>query len=222
MMSCMKKFSAVVVLGLLVTAAPVSAQLIVDRPTLDAILGAGQIFENFEAYSINDGDAHSAPTASLDFTTIFNGQGPGLVQPGAVYNDPAQAGLQWNGHNYYGLQSKTLLSNSNTLAINYTTAVVAMGLDLRGFEGFGWNGEVRVYDVNNALVSTTNVGIANGGAENLFFGWYHAGGIGRVEIFNATHSWGALIDNHGYGVPAPGALALLAAAGVMARRRRRG
>lgn len=198
-----------------------AAQLIPDRPTLDAILGGGQIFEDFESFDIADGNATVLDVFTLDSSTIGNGQGPNLVMAGAVYSDPGQTGIQWNGHNYFGLQTKTILASTNTLVIDYTTAVTAMGLDLRGFEGFGWSGTVLVFDTSNNQVSSTPVSITNGGAENLFFGWQHAGGIGRIEISNTTHGWSPLIDNHGYGVPAPGAIALLGLAGLAARRRRR-
>lgn len=184
-----------------ITIGTVQAQQIPDRSTLDSILGANQIFEDFESFDVAYGGAVSLDVYSLDDSTIAMGQGPGLVEPGAVYSDSATSALQWNGDNYYSLISKTLLSNgaNGEIDIDYTTPVNAMGLDLRAFAGYGYTGTVDVYDLSGNLVSSTGISLSSGGTENVFFGWQHAAGISSVVVRSSTYGWSPLIDNHGYG-----------------------
>jgi len=198
------------------------ADQIPDRNTLNDILGGNQVFEDFEKFDVAFGGAVTLDVFSLDQFTIANGQGPGLVQPGATYLDPLQTQLQWNGDAYFGLESKTLLSNGfdGRLWILYDSPVVAMGIDLRGFSGYPWNGQVDVYSASNALLGSIPVSIFSGGSESFFAGWEDAGGISRVEIGSSTYPWSPIVDNHGYGVPAPGAIALLGASGMLTLRRR--
>ena len=201
----------------------VQAGLIPDRDTLNAILGDHQILEDFESFEIADEDATNLDVSVLDHNTITNGQGPGLVEPGAVYRDPSAVQLQWNGYNYYELETKTILSNGGTGVIDilYTTDVLAMGLDLRAFVGYGYDGVVDVYDTSNVLISSTGFALTEGGPENVFFGWQHEAGIGRIVVRSEDYSWSPLIDNHGYGIPEPGTVCLLGLGGLSLLRRRR-
>lgn len=178
------------------TAAALADGQIPDRATLDAILGGGQTLEDFESFVIADGGATVLDIAVLDDQSIALGQGPGLVEDGATYSSTT---LQWNGNAYYSLQSRTFLANAETLTITYDPVVTAMGLDARAFVGYGYNGSMRVYDLNNALVGTINFSLSSGGAENVFLGWEWNAGISRVEIDDSTWSWSPVIDNHGYG-----------------------
>jgi hypothetical protein len=208
--------------GLANLAGSAAADVIPDRATLDAILGGNQILEDFESFDIAAGAAASLDVFSLDSTTIAGGQGPGLVEPLATYLDPSRVQLQWNGDTYFGLESKTLLANGATgdLWIVYDTPMRAIGLDLRAFSGFGWTGAVDVYSPGNVLLGTINASLATGGAENVFAGWEDVGGIGHIEISSPNYSWSPVIDNHGYGVPAPGAIAVLGLGAILRRRTR--
>ena len=107
-----------------VVAANASADIVPDRATLDGILGGSAVTEDFESFSVAFGSADSLDVASLDAFTIANGQGPGLVQPGATYWDPSATQLQWNGDTYFGLESQTLLSNGSTGQIGVDVAPV--------------------------------------------------------------------------------------------------
>jgi hypothetical protein len=198
-----------------------TAQRIPDRATLDNLLGGNKILEDFEKFSIDYGGAANLDVFSLDSKTISNGQGPGLVQPGATYLDPSQVHLQWNGDGYVGLKTKTLLANGGGggIGITYDAAVIAMGIDLRAFEGYGYQGNIQVYDTKNNVVGSEQFSLSNGGGENYFFGWQYAGGIGRILVSSAAFSWSPVIDNHEYGVPEPTTLILLALGGLAARRR---
>jgi hypothetical protein len=180
-----------------------NAGVVPNRATLNSILGGGQVLEDFESYSVATGTAEGLGVFSLDNTTVANGQGPGLVEPGATYLDPGQINLQWDGDQYFGLDTKTLLASGNdgTLVITYGAPVRAMGVDLLGFQGFGWSGQMDVYGPGNVLLGTVPATINSGGSERVFAGWEDAGGIDRVEIQSSDYVWSPIIDDHGYGNP---------------------
>ena len=216
-----RHLTLIAAIGLLAGSA--SADFIPDRATLDAILGGNQILEDFESFDIGYGEAVNLDVFFLDSVTIANGQGPGLVEPGAAYYDPSEVKLQWNGDLYYEIPSKTLCSNGNDgeIHILYDTAVYAMGIDLLGYIGYGDSGVFEVYDANNSLIGSATFQHMYGGSEVIFVGWENAGGIGRVVLSHDNWPWSPVIDNHGYGIPAPGALAALGLFGLFGSRRRR-
>ena len=204
-------------------AAASSADVVPDRATLDAILGDTGVLEDFESYDIGPGDADNLDTPSLDHLTITNGQGPALVQPGATYADASGVRLQWNGDGYFGTNSKTLLANGTggSVVIIYDQPVRAMGLDVLGFQGFGWAGSVYVYGVGGALLGEVPVSIVSGGPERAFAGWEDGAGIVRAEISSADYTYSPIIDDHLYGVPTPSTLAALGVGALAISRRRR-
>lgn len=186
-----------------------SASLLTTRSELDSLLGSNQTFEDFERLSLPYG-GQATITGPLNSSTIFSGQGPGLVKEGVTYQSDGGNGLLWwNGNGYYNLQSQTLGDSSEWrglgMEIIYTSFVNAVGFDMQNYSGYGMEGTVSVYDTIGRLLSTTNV---NGG----FFGWENisAGGIGSIFIA-ANDSNYIMIDNHGYGtapVPEPAVMLL--------------
>ena len=164
-------------------------------------------------------------TATLNSTTIFNGQGPGLVGPGAAYSVGGGGSqvLQWNGDAYYGLNTKTILSDSSSLIINYAIPVQAMGLDLAAFQGFPSDYTVSLYTLTGSLIGSFT-GSLNG-VNSAFFGWQASGGIASAVVSDTTFGWSPIIDNHSYGnfaaAPEPASLSLLALGVVALVRRRR-
>ncbi len=205
------------------TVSAAEAGVITDRGTLNGLLGANQTLEDFESFDIAFGTTTNLDTFLLHSGTIANGQGPSLVESGASYLDPSPTQLQWNGNLYFGIESKTILSNGTTGSIEllYDSLVTAMGVDLRAFVSLGYDGTFDVYDTAGTLLGSVSFILANGGPENVFLGWEHAGGIGRVVVHSSRFPWSPIIDNHGYGsVPTPGAIALLGLAGLGRRRRR--
>jgi len=190
--------------GMLVGVQTATAQQIPDRATLDALLGGNQILEDFETYDVIDGWWENLGTVTLHDGTIINGQGPGLVEPGAWYMAGSLGDLHWVGHDYYEVQTKTLQAveyyQDIELTIIYPDGVQAMGIDLRAMQSYPDSGTVEVYDYENfSLISTTAFTLHTGGSENVFFGWQHDDGIGQVVIKNDWYAWSPLIDNHGYG-----------------------
>ncbi len=190
------------------TAAPVEAGVISDRGTLDAILGGNQILEDFESYDVAPGGAEANPLGFLDENTIHQGQGPGLVEDGASYNSVSS----WTGDGFLGLSTK-MIRSTNYIRIAYDAPVIAMGIDLAVFDGYPLNNViVDVFDAAGGLIESVNLPTLPG-ASPTFFG-YEAPEIGSVFI-DAVDAGGwdttPSLDNHGYGVPEPGTLALLAA-----------
>jgi hypothetical protein len=174
---------------------------ILDRTDLLTRLGTNAVIEGFESYSIAMGGAENLGIACLDDTSVANGQGPGLVQPGAMYCDPSGFQLQWNGDQYYSRTTKTILANGTAgeIRITYTQAVTAMGIDLSAFLGYPYTGTATIYDTGSNVIGSVNFTLTTGGAERFFVGWANAAGIGRVDIVSSTYPWSPKIDDHAYG-----------------------
>lgn len=174
---------------------------ILTRTDLLSRLGANAVIEDFEAYTFSQYHAAVLQLACLDDTSVANGQGPGLVQPGATYCDPVGVELQWNDHLYFQLTTKSILcDNSVQIRILYTQPVTAMGVDLAAFIGYPYTGTATIYDTANNALGTVSIALTAGGAERFFLGWANAAGIGRVDIFSGTYAWSPIIDDHVYGV----------------------
>lgn len=201
-----------------------SAQVIANRATLNALL-LSSTTDDFEPYSVGVGGADVMNSSTLDSTSIINGQGPGLVNPGARYSEPGGLNLQWNGDTYFGLTTKTILANGATGAfrIDYAGATQAMGLDAENFSGFGYTGSMEIWN-GGTLVDTLNFNMSGNSGEFKFLGYQNNAGITHVIISSPTYSWSPIIDDHTYGVvPEPATMIALGAglAAFAARRRRK-
>ena len=172
------------------------------RTDLLARLGFNAVLEGFEGFSVGTGGSSTLDVFCLDQASIANGQGPGLVQPGARYCDPVSNLLQWDGDQYYQLTSKTIVSGAVTgeMRITYTQPVAAMGIDLMAFTGYPYSGTATIYDTASNVVGTVNFALLNGGSERFFVGFAHSAGIGRVDIVSPTYPWSPVIDDHAYGL----------------------
>ncbi len=178
--------------------ASAAGQVIGDRATLQGLLGGGGTLHDFEAYNVAIGSADVLDVGFLDENTIANGQGPGLVSDGATYST-AQNFLQWNGDTYFGIPTRTLLSNSgdSTLYLNFDTPVQAFGFDLYTFSGYPDTTLVEVYDPAGAVLYTS-AGISVPGTAGVFFG-YQAPAIGGVMVQSQAFGWSTIIDDHLFG-----------------------
>ena len=196
--------------------------LIPDRGTLERLLGDSAVNEHFEMFPVDPFGAMPLDAKRLDAETVTNGHGPGLVVPGIAIEGPG--GLQWNGRGYFGQPSRTL-SGGSTLDIDFTSPVVAFGLDLLVFSRFPDIAQVSVFGADDrTLLGTFGVLVLDPSFE-VFFGFFNEAGIGRVSLAGTAQSWSPVIDDLTFGtstVPEPAIpILLLMAAAAAARRRRR-
>ncbi len=214
-------------LVVLLLARPADGELIADRATLDALLGAAAVHEDFESFDVAPGGTMALLIPFLDAETIVHGQGPGLVQPGARYvtgaGEPGDL-LFWQGDGYTGLPTKTLGASQGIdvlgeLTIEYERPIMAFGLDLLDFEGLSHVTTVSIFDSVGGLIDSFDLFID--GPVGVFLG-YEAPAIGAVSLTGSPGGWSTIIDNHTYGVPTPAALPLLAVAVLARGQRRRG
>ncbi|HMS56003.1 MAG TPA: PEP-CTERM sorting domain-containing protein [Fimbriimonadaceae bacterium] len=209
-------------LGLVAASAVmVNAQVIGDRATLNSILGT-YVTDDFEAFNIGDGDATATGVPVLDNSTVVSGQGPGLVNLGVTYSDPGNAGVQWNGHNYYSINTRSILVNGGgSFQIGYSGSTIAMGLDLKSFAGYAYSGTMSVYS-GATLVDTVAFSVDGAGGASTFVGYQHGAGITSVTLNSPTYSWSPIIDDHTFAaVPEPGTIAALGAGVLLLIRKRR-
>lgn len=193
---------------LLIAGSAAHAQQIFTRGQLNSLL-ASSTTDDFETFAVGDSAASYMTLSALDHTTVLNGQGPGLVNPGSTYLFPG-GNIQWNGNNYYNLQTKTIMSGSQYLYIDYSVQTQAFGIDLRGFLTYPYSGTVYVFDMAAVQIAVIPFNIASGGTESVFVGWQNDPGIKRVEIYSSAYTWSPIIDNHTYGVvPEPASLVAL-------------
>jgi hypothetical protein len=171
--------------------------IISDRTQLNTILGGSGVTENFENYNVPDGDARPLQ-ATLDSSTVVNGQGPGLVVNGVTFVAGSSV-LQWNGANYFGSPSKELVA-VKPMNIDFSVPVNAFGLDLRAFTGFGDTATVTIFGTDDSTVLDTisPIGLAGTGVP-VFFGYQDIAGIGKIELTQQSQFWSPIIDNLTFG-----------------------
>lgn len=159
---------------------------------------AAQTLDTFETYVVAFGGAELTGSTSMDDTTVTGtGQGPSLVADGCTYSSfPSTNDLQWNGDTYYGLNTKTLLSNSNTLKLVYDNPVSSLSFTMQSFDGFGESVTVGLYDAAGLVISITT-GIAVPDSTPVPF-TYSGAAVARVELTSTVNSWSPIIDDHAY------------------------
>lgn len=201
-----KKIILIVIASLMPLVAN-SAQ-IVDRATLQTLIGGPGTLENFESYIINPGVGTLMNSTSLDSTIMINGQGPGLVGAGVTYSSVDAFGLAWQGASFFGSPSKEIVSNDYTMDIDFSVFTNAFGIDLRTYNvGGGDIASMAIYGLDDTtLIGTLNNIVLSG--TPVFGGWTDNGGIGRIELTSTVNSYSAFIDNLEYGtavIPLPAA-----------------
>jgi hypothetical protein len=215
----------------------VQASQINTRTDLDNLLGANQVFEDFETPAITSQTRYSG--GPFNSSVDFAGLGTGLVVDGITFQRntsvvdvgaPGYRGIDWNPNGYFGATSQRLsgaggsggASTRNDFQFIFTVPVTAFGVDLTAYSGFASTGKASVYDTSDNLLGTVNV---SGTVAGTFFGWENTGGIGKVYFHDNPNQNYIQFDNLGFGVapvPVPAAIWLFgsALAGFGALRRR--
>jgi hypothetical protein len=225
-------------LALLLSQTDAQASQLLSRNQLDSLLGANQIFEDFETPVIAGQTRYSggAYNASVDFA----GLGTNLIVDGVtIQRNTADVtvgaagyrGIDWNPAGYFGATSQRIsgagggggASTRNDFQFIFTAPVNAFGLDLTAYDGFASSGQVSVYDTADNLLATLAVA---GTSAGTFFGWENANGIGKVFFHDNPNGNYIQFDNLGFGVsavPVPGAVWLFgsALAGLLGFGRRK-
>lgn len=214
------------------------ASQLLSRSQLDGLLGANQIFEDFEKPLLTSQTRYSG--GSYDASVNFAGLGTGLIVNGVTIQRntvdvPVGAagyrGIDWNPSGYFGATSQRIsgagggggASTRNDFQFIFTTSVTAFGLDMTAYDGFAAAGLVSVYDTADNLLATLAV---DGTSAGTFFGWENAAGIGKVFFHDNPNGNYIQFDNLGFGVaavPVPGAVWLFgsALAGLLGFGRRK-
>ncbi len=178
---------------------PLRAGQIASQAALETALGGVGTLETFGGFTVANGSAAGLDCATLNSTSICNGQGPGLVAPG--FNVTFSGGGQWDGVNYFGAPSQEILSVGQPLTISFTTPVSAFGIDLRAFTGFPATATVTILGLDDVTVVGTISGVSldTSGAP-VFVGWENDPGIGEVEFSQTGQGWSPLVTNLQFGI----------------------
>jgi hypothetical protein len=203
-----------------VVAAIATSQRLNTRAELDAALGPTAVSADFETYQIAPLVAEGAD-GPLTSSTVFRGQGPGLVPPGISIDHVSN--LQWIGVGFREATSQRLgFSSLSPWTISFTPPTKAFGAELFASPGRVGVPSVEIFDGNDQLIASFFTDVVASPTDPVFFGYVHDLGIGRVQL--GSFVGGPSLDNLTFArVPEPSAAsaALVAAVVGLAVRRRR-
>ena len=212
--------SAFAAITLLFASNPVSAGLIDSRVTLQSQLGAAAIYEDFESWTSSIIDE---PTLQvLDASTVVDGQGPGIVNPGLRFENLSihreNSYLQLDRRSQYNIPSGSILGGNGGLLIDFLWPVSHAGFDFFQFSGYAASATIRVFasdDTTEIYFSPTLLDAPDAPA-STFFGYSNLDGIGSIRIESTGQVWSPLVDDLTYGgVPEP-ATAVMLTVGALA------
>lgn len=211
---------------LLLSAINAEAGVVSSRTVLDNILGANQVLEDFEGFSISSQTRYSG--GPLNYDTTVGALGNHLVKPGVTYQrNPdydislsGYRGIDLNPNGYVGATSQRLSGAGGCCSASirddfqfiFTAPVTAFGVDLTAYTGFDASGTVSVYDTAGTLLGSQAI---TGSVAGTFFGWENSAGIGKVFFHDVPTRNYIQFDNLGVGVapvPVSGAVWLFASA----------
>lgn len=203
-------------------AVPALAGQLTSRADLMTLLGTSAVTDDFEGYSIADGGVVNTQLSYMDNTTVVNGNGPGLIHPGATYSS-IRGPFTWIGAGYKGIPSRSIVVwNVGPVApakalgaqdiklffavlVQFANPVVAFGADLLRFDVVGIV-TVEIYDVFQNQIDELFIDIPDIGVPS-FAGYSYPDGIGAVVIKNTKigTTYSPTIDNltYGFGAPVP-------------------
>ena len=206
-----------------------SGQVILDRSTLDAMLGENAISETFERIPLSVGSGVGGD-GTLSAISSGGSWPDDMIVPGLTLRSaPENNYLEWN---YFDeAYTKTLVAGTS-LTIQFWNPATAFGINLKDFATRRvLVAGVTVFGPDNftVLYSSTNLAILDP-TTGTFFGYSSSNGIGSVTFHTVVDSSGPgyspTIDNLSFSpIPEPsttalGALGLLGLL-VMCRRERR-
>lgn len=194
---------------------------IVTSPAdLNNALGGAGIVETFGNFAVTDGTSMALHCGTLSSTTVCDGQGQGLVQPGVTFSF-GDGGGQWDGIGYFGATSEEIDGSQNVsgpatyqpLTITFTTFVTDFGVDIRAFTNYPALATVTIYGLDDTTVIGTisNINLASNGSA-IFEGWESAYGIGKVQLTQTGQYWSPVVSFLEFGattdapLPEPGSL----------------
>jgi hypothetical protein len=206
----------------------VEAGFIVDRATLNSILGSNATNELFETFNISSGTSIQLGSTTLNSSTVTLGQGPGLVVGGINVID--SGGLQWNGNNYLGLVTKSVsgVAPGSSTTIDFTQPTTAFGVNVETYQSFPITISATVFATDNTTILGTMSSISLPGPSAVFVGFTNASGVGGVQLTTTSgQTFSPVIDNLTFGaatVAEPASLVMmslgLAAVAALAWHRR--
>ncbi|GMU36459.1 MAG: hypothetical protein KJ057_07450 [Phycisphaerae bacterium] len=167
-----------------------------SRSELEDLLVGGGTKDDFERYSIADGNSQGMRVFDLSDTTIVNGQGPGLVNDGAIYFSAGE--LFWLGNGAGGVPTKTIVAVRFSMAVAYDIPAQVMGFDLHALAGSPSTTKVEAFSPNGQSLGSTTVTVPDDGTP-VFVGFRHDAGIGVIEFSNLNRNHSPIINDHQYG-----------------------
>lgn len=217
--------------GIAAVASIANAGVVADRASLNALLGASAVTENFNLLTNAPAGSQGNLDGVLSNGTNVPGLGTGRVVAGVEFsrvgtlNFSNDLFMPQNG--YFGFANPALLSGSSQLQIDFTTATSAFGLGLLEYSGFSDRVSFEIYGADDTtLLSTEAFYSIDSPTTEVFFGFSDAAGIGRV-VATGIQTWSPIIDDLTFGqangtIPIPETLPLLALgiAGLVIARRR--
>ncbi|MEW6536367.1 MAG: PEP-CTERM sorting domain-containing protein [Candidatus Auribacterota bacterium] len=200
-----------------------NAGVLPDRATLESILGANAVTEDFETLAVPSNTAYGiANVDTLDSSTILTINtmpfGPGLVIPGVSFTELDN--LNWNGENIWGQTSRAILGFNydgipgHSIVIDFHNPTPACGLDLSILSVTPFHPDVfnvAVYGADDSSLLYTSGDINIDFFTRIFWGYTDDAGIGKIAVSSATQDWSAIVDNvtfDGSAVPEPVSSAL--------------
>ncbi|MEM0519413.1 M36 family metallopeptidase [Aequorivita flava] len=150
--------------------------------------------EDFETYVLPTGTSEVLPgVTTLDENTVANGQGPGLVQDGCVYQVPSGY-FQWNAAGYFGQVNKNIVGNTtNTMNLIYDTPVHSVNFNLSAFNGFADTATIEAFDTGGVSLGVVGpVAIPDATPVPVSFA---IPGIKTITIVG-SRGWTPLLNDH--------------------------
>jgi MYXO-CTERM domain-containing protein len=192
-----------------ISAASASADVFFDRASFDAA-NPGLPVLDFEGIAPDGGFLQPAPDFSgfgVSFTESLSGTGDGIAISDSGF--------------FFATPTDVLFVNifDAQLIMTFDPGVAAAGFDVAiGFGGLG--ATVDVYDLEGGLLESESFDTQDLTIFTTFIGFSGLGDIGAIVVTPVSGGF-VLIDNLAFGgIPAPGAVALFALAGLASRRRR--